>query len=824
MPITLKMVLKAVSEDSILSGIHRVVYIEPVQDEVVLIPIQADLQGWFHGVSFKALKNELEPDNPSQAPKVVEIDPKSKDINPPLQGLSDEEITKLYPPKKKSRGDDKKNDHCHGDSIASKEDPDETGHATPSRDADLSPAIAVREYRRSLVHPLLYHADNTKRSRDELFAPGFMAQAIKQRLDEIGQSKRSYLYQCIRLYFIFGEVENALLGDYPDCGAKGESREPKLPNTKLGRWNALYKEGRTTHKGFSLAGNEQEQERIQAFCAGKSAPDGPVSTWYDEYLGVFHHTSIKLVDGDEIIELKPIEEMPTEDEFRDCIKTSKIVGAPWIKRLTAQEYEQKYLPQFGGAADGISRFGQMATLDLTSTDVNLTTIESKLKSAGIASRIPTVDILTGWTYGVHDFYGKHNEENAFLALYNAFTSRNWLGERLGLSFLNDDNFPIYVPDGIFVDHDELFTEDGKLKAGHAGLNLVFPEPCRGNKKPTIESDHRNNHADTGHRMTGTTKGRQRKKGEPDPRDEACWDILGMMRADWRHRYMRNCVEEVPPHLITQEMRLDKVHLEPTRIKVVKWLVDNGYSKCSVADPAKLAAFCLPKIRARAKPNGIFLLRPDCGDGDAFVKYVKYEFPMHCYRQWFGGPSQKGVDIFVGYHPYDLNAIHFAHPQFGVLQFAARWDDPALRNISMPDLLKIQDDALLVRLLRRPITQGARTNFTMSMKAEDANAKAQKRAEMDSQSEPPTKKSMKQHVCENQTAEQDRLQKEFMPPGLKPKSETEPNTPAAQNAGEPVPTPGSQRNFAGPPRPSLNPMRARLKAILLRGKGSEGPTP
>lgn len=819
MPILRKMVLKAVSKDSVLCGVHRVLYIDPENDKVILIPILANLKGWFHNVSLKALKNELDPVDPSQLKKVVEIDPKSKDINPPLAGLTDEEISKRYPASKR-RGSSKIYDDCQKNFVASKEGLDAPGFARPKRDAELSPAIAVREYRRSLVAPILYDSDNVKRSPDEIFARGFLAQAIKQRLNEIGECKRSYLYQCIRLYFIFGEAENALLGDYPDCGAQGKCRRPKLPNTKLGRWNSLFKDGQTTNKGFSLASNQQEKDRIQAFCAGKSAADGSVSRWYDEYLGIFHHKSIKIVDGEEVIELNSVEEMPTEDEFRDCIKKSEIVDAPWIKRLTAQEYEQKYLPQFGSAGDGISRFGQMATLDLTSTDVYLTTIASKLKLAGVASRIPTVDVLTGWTYGVHDFYGKHDEQNAFLSLYNAFTSKNWLGERLGLSFLNDDNFPVYVPESVFVDHDELFSEEGKLKAGHAGFNLVFPEPCRGNKKPTIESDHRNNHADTGHRITGTTMGRQRKRGEPDPRDEACWDILGMMRADWRHRYMRNCVEEVPAHLITQEMRLDKVHLEPTRIKVVKWLVDNGYSKCSVADPAKLAAFCLPKIRARAKPDGIYLLRPDCGDSSTFVKYVKYEFPMDCYRQWFGGPSQSGVDIIVGYHPYDLNAVHFAHPLFGVLQFAARWRDPSLKNTSMPDLLRNQDEALIIRLGRRSITQGARTNFTMSLTVENAAAKAQKETEIDAQPKPPTKQSMKRGVTENQAAEQELLEKELMPPGLKPASKSEPNRPDPQSEGGPDSISEGQPDCADTPKPLLNPMRDRLKAILA-SKGARG---
>lgn len=819
MPIARRMMLKAISDKSILSGINCVLHIDPVRDNVVLIPVRSDLKGWFKHVSFRVLCGELEPSDLS-APLVVKIDECSKDFRPPLDGLTDAEITKLYPPRKRMESDkrsDVPNSDTHGSTTKNKVTFKRAG---PKRGARLSPAIEVRIYRESLIHPLLFDRNGAKRSLDELFELEFISQWIKHRLEEIGPSKRSYLYHCIRLYFIFGEVDNALIGDFGSCGAQGEPREPKFPNTRLGRWTRLYKSGETAVKGFNLAGNRLEQERIAAFCAGKSLKDGPVTAWYDEYLAIFFHKSIQVVDGEQVIELKTIEEMPTEDQFRECIKKSEGIEAPWIQRLTAQEYEQNFLRQTGSAADGIRRFGQLATLDLTSGDVNLRMRDDKLKAAGVASRIPTLDVLTGWTYGVHHYYGKHSEEDALLALYNAFTSKAWLGERLGLNFLNDENFPVFVPESIFVDHDEFFSEEGKLKARHAGLNLIFPEANRGNKKPTIESDHKNNHADTGHRISGTTKGRQRKKGEPNPEDEACWDIEGMMRADWRHRYMRNCVELVP-HLITEEMRADGVHLNPIRLQVIKWYLDNGYAKCSVANPSKLAIFCLPKIRARVKPDGIYLLRPDCGDANAFVKHVKFEIPDNCYPIWFGGPARDGIDLFVGYHPYDLNAVHFAHPQFGVMQCAAKWEDRELQNISMPDLLKRQDETLLISQIRHPKTLQARVNFTMAIRAEDRSAKAEKKAAIEAQPVPPTKKSMKEGVRENQKAEQARLRQAFMPPGLKPRQESGPLNPRPHDDPDFANNDSSAELSKSSTKSSSNPMRDRLKLILgrTRAEGS-----
>lgn len=746
MPLTIKMTFKAEASDSVPDGLYRVLHIVPEKDEVTLIPITNDCKGWLIKHSFRALNEELEPSDKNKVPGLKAVTVEA----PSIHALSDEEITKRYPPQQPDDGEkDKK--------------------ITPEKKKKLlSPPIQAREDRMKLIRSLIYVDGETRRPREELFEDGFIAAWIKQQVQKLGRNVKSQCYTCLRFYFMWGETENALLGGHPACGGKGKERAPSKPNSRCGRRNALFCAGMSDNPGFSVAGNDAEKARIQAFCAGKGIKDGPVEAWYNEYLGVFHHRSIHIVDNQEVVELKPDHEMPTLDQFRYWGNKADRMESAWIKRLTACEYEQKHLPRFGSANDGLSRFGQMATLDLTSADVQLTSIESKLKPAGVGNRIPVLDIfLNGWTYGVHNFYGRHSQENAMLALFIAFTSKKWLGERLGLHFLNDENFPPIVPEAIFVDHDEFFTQEAKVAARNAGLNLIFPEPKRGIRKPTVESDHRSAHAKTGHRVTGTTRGHRRKDGEPEAIIDSCWNIVEFMRADWRHRYIRNCVEHVAPEVITMEMRADNLHKEPTRINIVNWLMKNGYAKCSTADPVKLLTFLLPKIRARATPEGVFLLRPDRGNADECIKFVKYVYPLDLYQKWFGGPSKKVFDIVVRYNPYDPATIFFVDPDIGVQAFHAKWHDPALVNVCMEDLLRMKDEALHISLQNRHETLTAKVNFTLQMKADDMSARAQKQAELEALPKKPTKKSMRQGVKETQEAEKKKCRDLFMPPELKP---------------------------------------------------------
>lgn len=786
MPITIKMVLRPVADDSLLKGMHRVLFVDQKKDKVILIPVTSDNKGWFVERSFRALSQELEPSEATTLPKLSEVKLKL----PAIQLLTDEEITRRYP----SRLPDPAGVSTSDDAIA--------------KHKKLSATIQARKDRLELIRPLIYVDGDMLRPREELFSDGYISRWITNRAKELGRKVKSHCYTCLRLYFVWGETENALLGDYHACGAKGVDRAPRKDNTKCGRRNTLFRAGETDHPGFSVAGNDMEKERIQAFCAGKSAKDGSVESWYDEYTAAFHHQSIRLVDGCEEIELKPPHERPTLDQFRYWANKAEEPHAAWHKRLTAQEYDQIQNPKFGTARDGLLRVGQLATLDLTSGDVHLTSVESKIKPAGIASRIPVLDVFLDLSLGVHCFYGRHSPLNALLALYIAFSSKGWLGERLGLPFVNDENFLLFVPESILVDHDEFFSNEAKLAAKNAGLNLVFPAPRRGDYKPTVEADHRNNHADTGHRMTGTTHGRKRKPGEPDPAIEACWDIQEFTRAEWRHRYHRNCMEPVPPEMITMEMRADKVHQEPTRINVARWLIRNGYAKCSTADPAKFVTYLLPRIRARATPEGVFLLRPDRGNADIFIELLKYEYPMWLFTRWFGGPSKRHFDIEVRHNPYDLSSVYWVDPDHGMQQFRLRTNDPLLTNHCLEDLLRIQDESKLIELRQRQATETARANYNVELKADDLTAQAQKKAELEAATEKPTKKALKQGIRQTQDAEKEKLRQFLAPPAMSPPAicrNAEKMNQAAETADRPIPD---------------NPIRTLLRKALQSTKEPE----
>lgn len=796
-----KDVVRATCDKAFLPGMHRVLFIDAESDQVVVIPVTANGKGWLTRVSFSRLKGDLNPSEGTPLLRIVQLKA------PPAHGLSPEDAIARYPRRRQDTRSKESEADGEGPWSFSAAWPEGGAEMREPATGEVAALIAARDRCGLQINSLFNLPDGKQRSRKDVFSPGFIAGWIADQERCTGRRLKSQLYKLLRRFFMWGETPGALTPEFAACGAKGKCRKPRSPNTRLGRKNPLFKRKETPYPGFSLAGDEDEKERIRAFAAGKSAADGPVALWYREYLGSFYAKEIRVEDGEEKITLEEPHLMPTEDQFRDCITSDREGGerkvtAPWIKRLAPLEFEQEHSARFGSARDKTSRLGELATMDLTSGDVQLRAISNRRIPTGIGSRMPVIDVHTGFTLGVHDFYGTHRPRESLLALYNAATSKEELGKRLNLPFLNDRNFPPIIPNGVLVDHDEWFTQEGKDAAKSAGFNLVFPEPRMGIGKPTAESDHRSEHARTAHRMAGTTLGRKRKFGEPDRKKDACWNIIEVARASWRSRYYRNCKEGLPAERVPVPLRAEFPDRVFTRLDVVNWMLENGYSICSRPDPTKLVRFLLPTYAAKATPEGIFLLRADQGNSGAYVRGIKYEYPLDFYGRWFGGPVKRPLDLPVRAHPYALASAWFIDPDYGLIALTARWDDPTLINYSLYDLLQLQCDGHLASLRHRPQSISTEVNWTMQMIADDLTARAARReAEAGSNTSTADQQGELGGIKEAQEADTERLNALVDPVySRQPRS---------------IGTAGANPPTSHKPAPSVsaNPIRSRLRNII-----------
>ncbi len=719
MPLLQNMLLTSASPGAEFRGLHRLLFASVEHRDAVLIPMAAENGNWLRYVPRAKLERQLDVE------RIVAV---ATYKQPAIQLLTDAEITLRYPPRAGQK---------------------------------ISAPIRIRDARLAAISPLVRGEDARPRSVSELLAKGFISRWITERQLE---HLRSQLYHHMRIYFRGGSTDNSLLPDLTACGviAPGETR---IYTVKPGRPNALVLAGETDKAGYIIDAAEDMQ--IQAFWAGKLRSEGSADDWCDEYLSIYHHKSIHVVNGEEKVELKEPHERPTPRQLKTRGPKSDKRQCAFFKAISDLEYDQQYAPRFGSSRDGIVAVGQYGSMDLTGAKVQLVSIDDPRQRVGVASRMPVLELLTGMTLSVHGYYGQHSVEEALMALYMAGTSIDWLGKKLGLAWLTDELFPRLIPATILVDHDEPFTLEFKAAAAAAGISVEFPESLHAEDKADIESDHHRSHNATAHKIDGSTKGRPKKRGDPDPRDRACWNIQELLRAEWRYRNFLNNIQQVP-HLVTTEMRRDKVHLNPTRANVMRWRRENTAVGFKAADPDKLITFCLPRLKVKICQDGVHLLRPDRGRGEEFVQGIRWVSPYLIDAGFVGGLRKSGVPLMAPCNKYDLSHIWIVDPDHGVQRLDAVCSDPLLtKELSLQELMNRRDEDRVIALRNRSVVDNERASVVMNRLAQNASARSGQEAASTESSAKVAKKDLRHGIKTAQQVEQEKLKARLRPDALTP---------------------------------------------------------
>lgn len=668
MPIANCVVLRSEGAQDLPRGEFKV--LEVREDDSVLMPIRKEYGTWIVRVSTATLNQEME------AGTVVQIEEQV----PPIQSMSEAEIKERWPPR--------------------------PGKTKPA-------ALLTADKRYALVVAVLGDNNGDVVPPSQMFRGNFLETRIAATIAKLGEAKRSSIYAVLRRFFVGGMTKRCLRGSFHACGAIANGGDHRIYVTKTGRPNRLAAQGESEFAGFIVT--PSEAALIQAFWAGQTKWDGSTFDWYLEYSAAFHSDGVEVVDGEERVRLKAKHLRPTFEQFCYFGEKQSRVQSAWMKKLDELEIEQQYDPRFGLATDGVVNVGQYGTLDLSGLKVQLVSSQNRRIAAGLGSRIPYLELLTGRTLSVHCYYGQHSLEAAFLALFIAGTSKNWLGERLGLPFLNDKNFPPILTETILVDHDEFFRDESKAYLREAGVTPEFPPVRHAHKKPTIESSHKSAHHATGHKMSGSTKGEYAL-------ETPLWNIFEFKIAEWRYRYYRDHVKLVP-HLLTDEMRNTDVEQMPTRANIFDWHVEHGRIGYSTTNASRLVTALLPRISVRVKRDGVHILRPDRGKAEEFIPHVRYASSYLAQAGWVRDLGNRGVTLSAPYDPSDPTRIWLVDPDDGVQELHAVTTDPVgLRKLTFDELLSRADSDKRIAFKHRGTDEEAQANLLLQRKAREAAAR------------------------------------------------------------------------------------------------------
>jgi hypothetical protein len=573
-----------------------------------------------------------------------------------------------------------------------------TGHPEiPPEDRHLSPLERKRNFKLKLIAPLVEIAEKTVPAK--LPDLSCLDALVQERAREAGVSA-GQVFDALHRYYAFGCVRNSLLPNNTGrSGAPGKKRRAKN-GVKLGRKNAAVKAGRTDQAGLVLT--DQDVENMQD---GYNAYVRPGTTIRDAFLSmnaVYYSTGYTMKQGYWTVDLLPANERPTERDFRYHGPAGKDQYAAARRLMGEGHWAKNFRPLVGTARDGITMVGQVGSLDASPIDVNQVACGNPLQPIGVGRGLFVRDawlgLYMGWQVSINGLC----TDDAKLAILRAATDKSATLQHYGLDLPADD-FPSLFFSRYLSDNGELRSLDGMCSVVD-GLSsrIEFITSGRADRNSPSESGHHSRHHRFDHKITGTTKGRQAKRGEPLAIASALLTRYAYMRLLLLWVHWSNTKQELPLHMIPTEMRREfAAHgktLNRTRIEVYRWAMASGYVSGKRTDPDYLRAHLLPKFTASVQRGGLILHRPKTGNLVELLHGAKFNHPYLAQAGIIQAASRGEKYIEVGADPDDLSQVILVD-QNGIHVIPNIKDDALLINEGgIADLCAINDAEKLDNVL------------------------------------------------------------------------------------------------------------------------------
>lgn len=469
----------------------------------------------------------------------------------------------------------------------------------------------IRDKRFAAISHVLRHPDRPleMQSAAQILANPALRARIKQAATASGHAP-STIYSWLHRFWAMGSRKNALKPGYSRCGNPGQ---PKVQEkSHLGRKPRRFHAGKQPTAGFILDAGKGPDAHLnddsdkQKLAWGYRLINHMVSI-EDAYLitsGVFWSTHEIGPDGNTILTLLPKYLRPSIGQFKRWGKLLNQNRSVTEILLGVRKWRQRTEARGGSAIDLVSAVGQMGVFDSTSTDTFLVSVRSRLKKLPPMTRMLIKDIRTELIAGFYCGWLPASPQTALLTVLNAASQKGLICKRFGVE-VTEEMWPAILFRTYLVDHGEMKAQKITEAEEQFGFGIDCPPTFSGEKKGTIESQHKKDHKMLDERIPGNTGGgKHTNRGEQHAAERALWNYYEYMRELIEHIIWHNTVEEVPDLAPIEFMAVTPT-VKPTRLNIFNWLRSRVTAEIP-CDPEALRAFTLPDYQAVVKKNGVYL--------------------------------------------------------------------------------------------------------------------------------------------------------------------------------------------------------------------------
>lgn len=361
--------------------------------------------------------------------------------------------------------------------------------------------------------------------------------------------------------------------------------------------------------------------------------------------------------------LLPPDQLPSLAQFRfACDELRKELGIS--RRFTPRNRKKPVIWEFRGRhRDGVPGPGFRFEIDSTKVQIRVVSRYNRARTLKNATLYVIIDVWSGAIVGYALSFRNASWALAARALYNCFTDKQVVFDRLGLDYSSEDWPCHHLPSNLAADRAELLSNKAGL-VPETGIKVEIMPPMCPQRKGKVEAtinDIKHGHS---HRIPGRHP-KFRKRRETDGTDTAALTI-DELETVIVEIIMGLNHDPVPVSYVPPEM-VEEGNTDVTHIGLYQWGIQHFFGYTRKLSPTELYTGLMTKGAATLTNRGLYF------------KCQTFTSPELIYAATHKRASGRGRPLVdVRYDEHQANRIWFLNGKTGAWAEAINENEDALR--------------------------------------------------------------------------------------------------------------------------------------------------
>lgn len=566
-----------------------------------------------------------------------------------------------------------------------------------------------------------------------IFVPSQRGQIIALHHQQT-ERRKATIYLYLRRYWQGGQVKNALLPHWDQCGSPGKPRQDR--GKKRGRPNRL------SQTNPQKAGtNIEEAMKAKIQIGGKTFFEVQKLTLKDAWRSTLKRFFMKTEIINNRLEHKLFEKYPSYSQFQYWYYKLRDYEKSLIRREGERNFALNFRALKGRSTDLSFGPGSVFQIDATIGDLYLVSIFDRTIIIGKPVVYLVVDVFSYIIAGLYVTIDTMCKTSAMMALENTFTDKVGFCQKYGIEISEDEWGCHHMPEILLADRAELRGYYGDDLVNFSRINIANTASYRADMKGLVEHCFNLLNIRAIHTVPGATPG-PRLRCERDPKLDATLNIYEFTQLlintilFLNRRRLSNY--PVDGDLIQQ-------HVDPRPINLWNWGVEHRNGSLRTDDPLKVRKNLLPRDEATVTERGI-RYKKDC--------YTAPEI-----EHWFSKARKDGTwGVEISYHPRITNQIYLVSPnrkESVVLTKVADPSDEIFHNATFEDIDAYIEERKINEANATPLELEQWANYKAKNEMIVGNAKEEKN-DQEKLKGSKSKREKSANIRENRKKEQESL--------------------------------------------------------------------